>query len=542
VTTSAASSGVTFYVSKASGSSDSNSGSQSSPWLTIGHAAATVTAGDTVIVESGTYNEAVAITTTGTSSAPIVFNGQGVATVDGTGLSCCTTPTFTLPPSSGFGLDNTEGLFTIGNTTSLNYVTVEGFIIQNFKTSSTSDVPAGILIGGGGTGIQILNNTVQNIQTTAGADGNAYGIGVFGTSSTPLSLTVSGNTVTGCLTGESETTTYNGNVQDFVVSNNTIYNNDNIGMDAIGSEQVGPTGYDQAKNGDVFGNHIYNNSAANNAGEASKSGSPDYDEDGVYCDGCTQVVFERNTLYGNDFGAEAASECSGAVSSYVVIRDNLIYGNNAAGVTLGGYSSSTASGCNGGGSSDHIYILNNTLYNNSTQSSGASGELQTQYRITNSYFENNIVYDGSAGLFILNQTTGAGLTLNYNDYYTTSSTPTWDYNGTAYTTFSTYQGASGEKESVFENPDYTTLPSCSGTYTPTGGSGTSKGTTCSALGNTDIPSTSPAFNTGNTGLGTPSGSSYSSYETSEPFVGSLDFNSNARINSSGEINMGAYEQ
>jgi hypothetical protein len=464
-----------------------------------------------------------------------------VAIVDGTGVSCCTTPEFT-PSSGSFGLDNTEGLFTLGNTTSLNYVTVEGFTIQNFKTSSTSDVPAGILIGGGGTGIQILNNIVQDIQTTAGASGNAYGIGVFGTSSTPLSVTVSGNTVTECLTGESETTTYNGNVQDFVVSNNLIHDNDNIGMDAIGFEGVGPTGYDQAKNGDVYGNLIYNNSAANNAGEGSKSGNPDYDEDGVYCDGCTQVVFERNTLYGNDYGAEAASECTDEVSSYVIIRNNLIYGNNASGVTLGGYSSSTGSGCNGGGSSDHIYILNNTLYNNSTQNDAASGELQTQYRITNSYFENNTVYTGSAGLFIVNQGSGAGMTFNYNDYYTTSSSPSWDYNGKTYSSFASYQAASGETNSIDANPGFTTLPSCTGTYTPTGGSGSSPGTTCSALSNTDIPSSSPAFNTGNVALGMPSGSDYSTYETSDPFVGALDFNGNARVNSSGEINIGAYEQ
>ena len=65
-----------------------------------------------------------------------------------------------------------------------------------------------MLIVGSGTGINFLNNTVKNIQTTAGKNGNAYGIGVFGISSTPLSVNVSGNTVTGCLTGESETTTY----------------------------------------------------------------------------------------------------------------------------------------------------------------------------------------------------------------------------------------------------------------------------------------------------------------------------------------------
>ena len=173
------------------------------------------------------------------------------------------------PPATAFSAATRKGCSHIGATNGVNYLTIEGFTIQNYKTSSKADVPAGILIAGSGTGINVLNNTVKNIQTTAGKNGNAYGIGVFGISSTPLSVTVSGNTVTGCLTGESETTTYNGNVQNFVVSNNTIYDNDNIGMDAIGFEGVGPTGYDQAKNGDVYGNLIYNNSAFKNPGEGN---------------------------------------------------------------------------------------------------------------------------------------------------------------------------------------------------------------------------------------------------------------------------------
>src|SRR5271155_2366252 len=309
-----------YYVAKTG--SDSNSGSASAPWLTIGHAALEAKAGATVYVGAGTYNESDLFANSGTASAPIVFNGQGVAIVDGTGVSCCTTPSFA--SSNSFLCCNTQGLFTIGASSGVSYLTIEGFTIQNYMTAKKADVPAGILIAGSGSGINILDNTVKNIQTTAGKNGNAYGIGVFGTSSTPLSVTVSGNTVTGCLTGESETVTFNGNVQNFVVSNNVIFDNDNIGMDAIGFEGVGPTGSDQAKNGDFYGNLIYNNSAYRNPGEGNS-----YDEDGLYCDGCTEVTFERNTLYGNDLNIEAASETSGEVSSNVIIRNNLIYAANS---------------------------------------------------------------------------------------------------------------------------------------------------------------------------------------------------------------------
>src|ERR1700722_3850911 len=503
----------TYYVAKSG--SDSNSGlSTQAAWLTIGHAASVAAAGSTVLVGAGTYHESVTFSNSGTASAPIVFNGQGVATVDGSsGVPCCTTPSF--ETSNGFLCCTTQGLFNIGAAGPVNYLTIKGFTIQNYITAKAADVPVGVLIAGSGTGISLLNNTIKNIQTTAGKNGNAYGIGAFGTSATPLSVTVSGNTVTGCLTGESETTTYNGNVQDFIVSNNTIYDNDNIGMDAIGFEQVGPAGYDQAKNGQVFGNLIYNNSAKDNPGEGKQ-----YDEDGLYCDGCTAVTFERNTLYGNDLGIEATSEIAGQVGSNVIIRNNLIYANNSNGVSVGGYAKS------GTGGSTNITIVNNSLYDNDTQNTG-SGEFQIQYRATGIVFENNIVNAGAQGLFIHGYVAGSGVTANYNDYYTTSKTTTFELNNKTYATFAAYQTATQQDlNSVFAKPDYATVPTCtstkeSGPPTPI--------TACSPTPNFDITAGSPALNTGNAALGSAD-------------FGAVDFNGNPRVNSSGQINMGAYEQ
>ena len=54
-----------YYVAKTG--SDTNSGSASAPWLTIGHAALEAQAGDTVYVGSGTYNESVLFANSGTS-------------------------------------------------------------------------------------------------------------------------------------------------------------------------------------------------------------------------------------------------------------------------------------------------------------------------------------------------------------------------------------------------------------------------------------------------------------------------------------------
>lgn len=503
----------TYYVAKTG--NDSNTGlSAQAAWLTIGHAALTAKAGSTVLVGAGTYHESVTFSNSGTASAPIVFKGQGVATVDGSsGVPCCTTPSVEM--GNGFLCCTTQGLFNIVAAGSVNYLTVEGFTIQNYTTSSASEVPVGVLIAGSGTGIILRNNTIKNIQTTAGKNGNAYGIGVFGTSANPLSVTVSRNTVTGCLTGESETTTFNGNVQDFVVSNNVIFDNDNIGMDAIGFENVGPAGFDQAKNGRVFGNLIYNNSAKANPGEGKE-----YDEDGIYCDGCTAVTFERNTIYGNDLGIEATSEIEGQVGSNIIIRNNLIYANNSNGVSVGGYAKS------GTGGSTDITIVNNSLYDNDTQNTG-SGEFQIQYRATGIVFENNIVYAGKQGLFIHGYVAGSGVTADYNDYYTTSKTTTFELNKKTYATFAAYQAATQQDlNSVFANPGYIALPACTSTKesappTPI--------TACSPAPNFDLSANSPALNAGNASLGSAD-------------FGKVDFNRNPRVNARGEINIGAFEQ
>ena len=67
--------------------SDSNGGSQASPFETITYAATIAKAGDTVYVDDGTYPETIKFPNSGTSGAPITFeavNMQG-AKIDGTG-------------------------------------------------------------------------------------------------------------------------------------------------------------------------------------------------------------------------------------------------------------------------------------------------------------------------------------------------------------------------------------------------------------------------------------------------------------------------
>lgn len=476
--------GRAFYVSTTG--NDSNPGTLTAPWKTIQHAANSVQAGGTVFVRGGVYNESVNISVSGSLTAgPITFEnypGEN-AIIDGTGL---------VPSTS-----SPQGLINIVNQS---YISIQGFEIRNYQTSSSSATPAGIWVSGSGSNIQLLNNVIHNIVTISETTGSAFGIAVYGTSApTSLdSLTVSGNQVYGLRTGTSESVNVDGNVTNFTISNNTIHDNDNIGIDVIGFEGVSPDPtYDYARNGTVANNTIYNISAINNPGEGNQ-----YDANGIYVDGGSQVVIERNLIRNVDIGIEMASEHSGHVTSFVIARNNLVYLSNSVGITIGGYASNV-------GGTDHCTIVNNTLFQNDTKNTG-SGEFQIQYYATNNVFKNNIVYALSQGLFIGNYTNSEAnpADIDYNLYYSSlnSSAAKFFWNSTNYTGFSSYQSATGkDSHSQYADPQFLSL----------------------TMPDLHIQPTSPAINAG--------------INLGPAVVGTLDFAGNPRLLGT-TIDIGAYEQ
>ncbi len=482
-TSAAAQPGATFYVSTSG--SDSNAGTIESPWRHIQHAADNVTAGATVDVFGGVYHESVNIPVSGNSTDGYVvfqsYPGQ-TAIVDGTGVSCC-----------GSGI---QGLLNIINQ---RYVTISGFEIRNYTTANKNKTPAGIWVTGAGSHIHLLNNQVHNITTTSETNGNAFGIAVYGTSVTPISyLAISGNRVYNNRTGNSETINTDGNVRNFTITNNIVHDNDNIAIDAIGFEGVGPSGLDQSRNGVISDNIIYNVSGITNPGEGKS-----YDANGIYCDGCTHVIIERNLIHAADLNIEVASEHKGHTSSYVTVRNNVLYRGNSCGISIGGYDSRV-------GGSDHVTIVNNTLFDNDTKRTG-SGEFQVQFHATNNIFENNVLFATSQGLVINNFTNSESnpVHADYNVYYSSAgSNSQWVWNGKTFTGFASYQSnTEQDPHSNFANPDFLSI---------------------SHPLNLDILPTSPAMNTG--------------IDLGSSVVGTEDYAGNPRVNANGQINIGAYEQ
>jgi hypothetical protein len=267
-----------------------------------------------------------------------------------------------------------------------------------------SKVPAGISVLGAGTHIELRHNRIHAIANPTGtcggnpADCNAHGLAVYGTnaSSSLSNIVIDGNELFNLILGQSESLPLNGNVAGWTVANNIIHDNNNIGIDAIGFESTASsTSTDQARNGLISGNLVYNCSdnnnpaycngvtcnagvCSNNPGKSCRACNDCYQDNsagGIYVDGGTNIVIERNISHNNNLGIELASEHSGHTTSNVTARSNLIYFNSGPGISIGGFDSSV-------GSTSACMIVNNTLLNNDSTPNDGSGEFQMHFSRT----------------------------------------------------------------------------------------------------------------------------------------------------------------
>ena len=468
--------------------SDSNPGTLEAPWRTISKAAKTVPAGSTVYVRGGVYNERVAFSVSGSAAAgPTTFMsypGES-AIIDATNVK--------LPANTGLA---PTGLVEVANQ---NYLIIQGFEIRNINLNSANIFPAGISVWGISDHIEIRQNHIHNISN---GNNGAHGIGIYGTASPAgvSNLVMDGNEVNALTLGESESVTLNGNVYNWTVSNNIIHDNNNIGLDAIGFEKTASnSAYDQARNGSITGNLVYNINDNNNSAYSKNDNSAD----GIYVDGGTQVLIEDNIVHHCNIGIEVASEHKGKLSSYVTVRNNIVYLSTGPGMSIGGYDTSV-------GSTDHCTIVNNTLFSNDSLQTG-SGEFQIQFFPTsgtsNNIFMNNILYSNSQGLFISNGYSNPVVNLDYNLYYSPSS-PDWNWKNRDYTSFINYKSKTGnDAHSLNTNPQFIS--------------------TATATLNFYLLKTSQAINAG-TNLG-------------QSVVGITDISGQPRVQGA-NIDIGAYEQ
>src|SRR5215475_10258709 len=428
-----------FYVSIAG--SDSNPGTKTSPWRTIQHAADSARAGSTVNVRGGVYEELVSMNASGDASDGFItlrsYPGE-TAILD----------------AERFTPSGRQAVVTIHNQS---YIRIEGFEIRNFHTAEHRLTPLGISVIGSGSHIELLKNNVHHIENNfpgrdaPGSGGNGFGIAVYGTDAkTPITdLLIDGNEVHHLKTGSSESLVVNGNVTNFRITHNTVHDNNNIGIDVIGFERTAPDpAVDQARDGVVSGNLVYNITSRGNPAYRNDESS-----DGIYVDGGTRILIEQNVMHDVDFGIELASEHKDRATSYITARNNLIYHSHTAGVSIGGYAPER-------GHTDHCIVVNNTLYENDTSATG-SGEFQMQWNMADNIFENNIVYAGPHCLMTLNKSqvdkNRPPAIIDHNIYYCVSGAQasTWTGASSSVTGFEKYVEATGnDRHSHFSDPRF----------------------------------------------------------------------------------------
>ncbi|MFA6234528.1 MAG: right-handed parallel beta-helix repeat-containing protein [Bacteroidota bacterium] len=200
--------GQSSYVSP--GGDDTNSGSQAQPWRTLAKAAATATAGDTVFIMEGVYEERLLPQNSGSPGMYITYTAYtgAAATIDGANL--------TVPQYSG-----------LVDLAGRQYIRISGLRIMNSNE-------AGIL-SDGTNDIIIEGNSVTNTGSS--------GIGVWAS----RNILIRGNTVQlACTSGDQECISVAG-TDSFIVSNNVV----------IDCKKEGICLKDGSSNGEALLNYVH---------------------------------------------------------------------------------------------------------------------------------------------------------------------------------------------------------------------------------------------------------------------------------------------
>lgn len=437
----ATTSAATYFV--APDGVDSAAGTIDAPWRTLQRAAdhPPLAGGDTIYLRGGTYTQRITLSRSGLDSArPITlaaYPGEKPL-LDGSSLT---------PPN------DSTGLVTVRNASHLRIIGLELAHYRATGAATNQDkVPCGIFVQGACRGLTVRGNNIHHISNHF-ADGNAFGLAVYGDSDQPVSdLVVADNEIHHCQVGNSESLSINGNVDGFIVSDNMIHDNTNIGIVAIGYEGTfpGDPGLDRARNGLIRGNSVW---------ECTSSANPAYTNQpcagGIYVDGGTSIVIENNTSYRNDIGIELASEHEGRTTDHITARNNFIWGNRIGGIFLGGSES-------GNGGAAYNQVQANTLWDNDTRADG-NGEIQFNHWCHHNTLRHNLVFAGAQALLCSNpvaatvggRSTSTDNQLDWNLWWSPggATTSEWQWKDTSRTGFAAWKTTTGgDSHSLFTEP------------------------------------------------------------------------------------------
>ena len=311
------------------------------------------------------------------------------------------------------------------------WVRIRGFEIRNNLGVNDG---SGVRVVGAGEAIRILDNEIHEIRGS-----HAMAITVYGTRSEPISnLVIDGNLIHDCDPAQSEALTLNGNVTDFAVTNNIVRDVNNIAIDFIGGEtDIQPDPELVARNGRCAGNLVERARSSYGGGFGA----------GIYVDGGRDIVIENNIVTQSDLGIEIGAENSGQTTRGILVRNNLLFANDKAGLVFGGYASSV-------GRVTQSEFRNNTLFGNDTRGAGF-GELWIQWAHGN-IVRNNIFHAADRAVLLASWETGnQNNVLDHNLWFSGQgeAAAVFIWNGSEVTGFEEYRAAQGQDiDSLFADP------------------------------------------------------------------------------------------
>jgi hypothetical protein len=310
------------------------------------------------------------------------------------------------------------------------------------------------------TNVNILNNVLHGLNGPSSPDDN--GFVSLGNGKNVNNLTIQGNTVyniggtANCLGGSIGNGILANGVNGGVLQYNIVH-------DCGGNTTTcgGPGGIWTYNSNNVIiqFNEVYNMKPVSFTAGCDWSA---YDLDGK----TTNCVVQYNYSHDN-FGPGLLAYVDGTWGPNIFrynISENDCYGNSDGGpVCIGG---TTVSGT--------IQIYNNTIYDGSNQSttnghSPLYGPYKTGTWAGGSMIKNNIFYVtnknkyGLVDVIYFPYLPQTNLTLDNNVYYVTQATPRWRWGGTAYTTFASYQTATGFDAHSLTSDPVLVAPGTSGT-------------------------------------------------------------------------------
>lgn len=261
--------------------------------------------------------------------------------------------------------DGVAGAVSIVDSTN---VQVRGLTITGYHFQGTQETPAGIYVevrglGFGGTpsacfthglhacgNIYLIDNRIEDIANTADEitnakswcnNGNVDAFGIEaesygrGPSESLQHVVIEDNVIAHTRTGESETVAINGDVTDFLVYGNKIYDTDNIGIDTEGWYN----GTSQANHGIIANNIVANvdtwdntaygvwNSKTHNCQPLQPNAG------GIYDDGASYIWINHNVVANTDQGISLDTENANRWTNDILVSHNLVW--DSPGTRLG---------------------------------------------------------------------------------------------------------------------------------------------------------------------------------------------------------------